>query len=86
MHEAQVMGICFGLISIVQLPYPLKQSVYNGSVPFEYSLNSSFDTGNDSWLSSGAWQVGPPVQKMLAGTDALWERESRGPRSLGTTS
>lgn len=40
----------------------------NGSVPFGYSLNSGFDTGNDSWFSSGAWQVGTPVQKMPACT------------------
>lgn len=40
----------------------------NGSVPFSYSLNSGFDTGNDSWFSSGAWQVGTPVQKMPACT------------------
>lgn len=51
-------GSAEGLIYIVQQPHPLKQSaVYNGSVPFGYSLNSSFDTGNDSWLSSGGWQV-----------------------------
>lgn len=55
----------------------------NGSVPFGYSLNSGFDTGNDSWFSSGAWQVGTPVQKMPAGTGALWVGESRGPRGLG---
>lgn len=35
----------------------------NGSVPFSYSLNSGFDTGYDSWFSSGAWQEGTPVQK-----------------------
>lgn len=55
------------------------QAVYiNGSVPFGYSLNSGFDTGNDSWFSSGAWQVGTPVQKMPAGTGALWVGESKG--------
>ncbi|KAK6298415.1 hypothetical protein J4Q44_G00314700 [Coregonus suidteri] len=53
----------------------------NGSVPFGYSLNSGFDTGNDSWFSSGAWQVGTPVQKMPSGTGALGG--SRGPRGLG---
>ena len=30
----------------------------NGSVPFGYSLNSGFDTGNDSWLSSGSSLAG----------------------------
>lgn len=40
-----------------------------------------FDTGNDSWFSSGAWQVGTPVQKMPAGTGALWGgREQEGGR------
>lgn len=34
--------------------------------PSVYSLNSGFDTGKDSWFSSGAWQVGTPVQKMPA--------------------
>lgn len=53
--------------------------------PFGYSLNSGFDTGNDSWFSSGAWQVGTPVQKMPAGTGALWVGESKGPRDLGLT-
>lgn len=35
----------------------------NGSVPVSYSLISGFDTGNDSWFSSGAWLVGTPVWK-----------------------
>lgn len=39
--------------------------------PSVNSLNSSFDTGNDSWFSSGVWQVSTPVQKMPASTGAL---------------
>lgn len=39
------------------------KQLINGSVPFGFSLNSGFDTGNDSWFSSGAWQVGTPIQK-----------------------
>lgn len=87
MHEAQVRGICWGrwegrgLIYIVQLPHPFEtvcKQFINGSVPFGYSLNSGFDTGNDSWFSSGAWQVGTSVQKMPAGTGALWVGRERG--------
>lgn len=46
--------------------------------PSVYSLNSGFDTGNDSWFSSGAWQVDTPVQKMPAGTGALGARDGTG--------
>lgn len=52
-----------GLIYIVQLPHRFEtvcKQFINGSVPFGFSLNSGFDTGNDSWFSSGARQVGTP--------------------------
>lgn len=68
-----------GLIYIVQLPHRFEtvcKQFINGSVPFGYSLNSGFDTGNDSWLSSGAWQVGTPDRKKTpAGVQVLCELE-----------
>lgn len=94
MHEAQVrrgrMGE--GLIYIVQLPHRFEtvcKQFINGSVPFGYSLNSGFDTGNDSWLSSGAWQVGTPDRKKNACrcTGAVWAgergREKGDPQTSG---
>ncbi|TMS17689.1 hypothetical protein E3U43_001758 [Larimichthys crocea] len=84
MHEAQVRGGGGDLLRAylhctATTPFETvcKQFI-NGSVPFGYSLNSGFDTGNDSWFSSGACQVGTPVQKMPAGTGALWLGESAG--------
>lgn len=88
MHEAQVRGICWGGLFTLYRYHTLFETVckqfINGSVPFGYSLNSGFDTGNDSWFSSGAWQVGTPVQKMPAGTGALWVGESREGEGWGT--
>lgn len=83
MHEAQVRrGDLPGayLHSTATTPFKTvcKQFI-NGSVPFGYSLNSGFDTGNDSWFSSGAWQVGTPVQK-----NACMYRCSVGGREQGT--
>lgn len=83
MHEAQVRGILLGAYLHCTATTPFEtvcKQFINGSVPFGYSLNSGFDTGNDSWFSSGAWQVGTPVQKMPAGTGALWVGESKGPQ------
>lgn len=83
MHEAQVRrGDLPGayLHSTATTPFKTvcKQFI-NGSVPFGYSLNSGLDTGNDSWFSSGAWQVGTPVQK-----NACMYRCSVGGREQGT--
>ena len=44
----------------------------NGSVPVGFSLNSGFDTGDDSWLSGGSSLAGGhTVQKMPAGIQVL---------------
>lgn len=84
--EGDLLGAYLHCTATTPFETVCKQFI-NGSVPFGYSLNSGFDTGNDSWFSSGAWQVGTPVQKMPAGTGALWVGESRGgrggPRGLG---
>lgn len=58
MHEAQVEGQSAEgayLHCTATTPFETvcKQFV-NGSVPFGFSLNSGFDTGNDSWFSRGA--------------------------------
>lgn len=60
MHEAQVRGMSAGGLFTLYSYHTLyvvetvcKQFI-NGSVPFGYSLNSGFDTGYDSWLSSGS--------------------------------
>lgn len=79
--EGDLLGAYLHCTATTPFETVCKQFI-NGSVPFGYSLNSGFDTGNDSWFSSGAWQVGTPVQKMPAGTGALWVGESRGPRGL----
>lgn len=93
MHEAQVRGEGLGgrsaggayLHCTATTPFETvcKQFI-NGSVPFGYSLNSGFDTGNDSWFSSGAWQVGTPVQKNACRLQVFcgWERAGW-PRGLG---
>lgn len=57
MHEAQVEGQSAEgayLQCTATTPFETvcKQFV-NGSVPFGFSLNSGFDTGNDSWFSRG---------------------------------
>lgn len=86
MHEAQVRGNLLGAYLHCTATTPFEtvcKQFINGSDPFSYSLNSGFDAGNDSWFSSGAWQVGTPVQKMPAGTGALWVGERRVPRGLG---
>lgn len=62
MHEAQVEGQSAEgayLHCTATTPFETvcKQFV-NGSVPFGFSLNSGFDTGNDSWFSRGACQEG----------------------------
>ncbi len=75
--EGDLLGAYLHCTATTPFETVCKQFI-NGSVPFGYSLNSGFDTGNDSWFSSGAWQVGTPVQKMPAGTGALWVGESRG--------
>lgn len=83
--EGDLLGAYIHCTATTPFETVCKQFI-NGSVPFGYSLNSGFDTGNDSWFSSGAWQVGTPVQKMPAGTGALWVGESRGvggPRGVG---
>lgn len=80
--EGDLLGAYLHCTATTPFETVCKQFI-NGSVPFGYSLNSGFDTGNDSWFSSGAWQVGTPVQKMPAGTGALCVGESRGPRGLG---
>lgn len=79
--EGDLLGAYLHCTATTPFETVCKQFI-NGSVPFGYSLNSGFDTGNDSWFSSGAWQVCTPVQKMPAGTGALWVGESRGPRGL----
>ena len=75
--EGDLLGAYLHCTATTPFETVCKQFI-NGSVPFGYSLNSGFDTGNDSWFSSGAWQVGTPVQKMPAGTGALWVGESGG--------
>lgn len=75
--EGDLLGAYLHCTATTSFETVCKQFI-NGSVPFGYSLNSGFDTGYDSWFSSGAWQVGTPVQKMPAGTGALWVGESRG--------
>lgn len=75
--EGDLLGAYLHCTATTPFETVCKQFI-NGSVPFGYSLNSGFDTGNDSWFSSGAWQVGTPVQKMPAGTGALWVGESTG--------
>lgn len=84
MHEAQVRGICWGRLFTLYSYHTLwnsLQAVYKWLCSLRISLNSGFDTGNDSWFSSGAWQVGTPVQKMPAGTGALLVGEPRTSRS-----
>lgn len=84
--EGDLLGAYLHCTATTSFETVCKQFI-NGSVPFGYSLNSGFDTGYDSWFSSGAWQVGTPVQKMPAGTGALWVGESRGdPEVLFTIS
>lgn len=91
MHEAQVSGDLLGAYLHCTATTPFEtvcKQFINGSVPFGYSLNSGFDTGNDSWFSSGAGQVGTPVQKMPAGyrCSVGWERAEEPPppkRGLG---
>lgn len=80
--EGDLLGAYLHCTATTPFETVCKQFI-NGSVPFGYSLNSGFDTGNDSWFSSGAWQMGTPVQKMPAGTGSLWVGESRGPRGRG---
>lgn len=80
MHEAQVRGMSAGGLFTLYSYHTLyvvetvcKQFI-NGSVPFGYSLNSGFDTGNDSWLSSGSSSQagGQPAQKSSAGGRGEW--------------
>lgn len=57
MHEAQVEGqsaegAYLQCTATTPIETVCKQFV-NGSVPFGFSLNSGFDTGNDSWFSRG---------------------------------
>ena len=87
MHEAQVRGICWGAYLHCTATTPFEtvcKQFINGSVPFGYSLNSGFDTGNDSWFSSGAWQVTHLFRKCLQ-VQVLcgWERAQGDPRGLG---
>lgn len=44
MHEAQVRGGYLHFTAIIPIKTVCKQFI-NGSVPFDYSLNSGFDTG-----------------------------------------
>lgn len=62
--EGDLLGAYLHCTATTPFETVCKQFI-NGSVPFSYSLNSGFDTGNDSWFSTGAWQVGTPVQKCL---------------------
>lgn len=82
MHESTGEGDLLGAYLHCTATTPFEtvcKQFINGSVRFGYSLNSGFDTGNDSWFSSGAWQVGTPVQKMPACTGALWVGEKEDP-------
>lgn len=88
MHEAQVEGQSAEgayLQCTATTPFETvcKQFV-NGSVPFGFSLNSGFDTGNDSWFSRGCLSGrrggregggGTPVQKHTPGALRAGESE-----------
>lgn len=86
MHEAQVEGQSAEgayLQCTATTPFETvcKQFV-NGSVPFGFSLNSGFDTGNDSWFSRGCLsgrRGGTPVQKHTPGALRAGESERGGP-------
>lgn len=94
MHEAQVEGqSAEGAYLQCTATTPFEtvcKQLVNGSVPFGFSLNSGFDTGNDSWFSRGCLSGrtgggGTPGQKHTPG--ALRAGESkRAHRSKATTS
>lgn len=95
MHEAQVEGQSAEgayLQCTATTPFETvcKQFV-NGSVPFGFSLNSGFDTGNDSWFSRGCLSGRRGGAHTCPETHARRsvggrEREGRAHRSKATTS